>query len=289
MNEENIISNESGIENSESRNVEKEKLDDATNEPRSFIEQNGDYEQAEAIQKALEELPIPCCPPGDLPNGSGVLVEEGEIAEMDNPLENESKVATGPEMRDISDEEVEMGPVKQPLDWDHGIPADRIKTEDKNTVLGRIPKVRDDLSEATLSGSGDGKDEATPINLPGPQPANEEMAPSYDGVNVGEAPEPGPHPFPNVAIEDDGSGGRMAEVDLSPDDVKFKNEGSGSVAGHKEPGDPPPPPDQTGQTVLSPDDVKLEGDSRGDNIALSPDDVKITDNSNSGDIPGHQL
>ncbi|NQU30494.1 MAG: hypothetical protein HQ525_07480 [Anaerolineae bacterium] len=267
--EENIISNEDNLESGETRKTENQELDDATNEPRSLVEKNENYEQAEAIQNALETL-------------------------VDN------------EKVDPSQLEYDPGPVQQPPDWDHGPPKDEVDLGDENTVLGRQPKLREDLSDLEPAGSDDDeKVEATPINTPGPVPGaeatpintpsptaqtednsllgrqssarddldqvteNEESGKGDEatpinlpGPAVAEAPEPGPHPFPNVAIEDDGTGGRMNKVGLSPDDVKnvaFGDKEGNNISGHKEPGDPPPPPDMSGLTALSPDDVKLEG------------------------------
>ena len=56
MTEENIFSNEDNLESGETRKTENQELDDATNEPRSFVEKNEDYERAEAIQKTLSSL-----------------------------------------------------------------------------------------------------------------------------------------------------------------------------------------------------------------------------------------
>ncbi len=285
--EDNINSNEDQLESGEARNTENKELDDATSEPRAHVEQSGDYQQAEAIQDTLthltdgiepadvplqpvkplgdaKDLPLPC-PPGDLPDGSaklgdntyspnpgipkdggGWLPETNENMQLQNAREV-SNPATSNETIDPSQLEYEPGPVQQPPDWDHGPPKDKVNLEDENTVLGRQPKVREDLGDLKPAGSDDDdKEEATPINLPGP--------------TVAEAPEPGPHPFPNVAIEDDGSGGRMIEVGLSPDDVKISEKGIGAnISKPADPNEPPPPPDMSSQTALSPDDVKLEG------------------------------
>lgn len=97
--EETINPTEGEIESGEAHDAEGQALDDATYEPRAHVEQGGDYQQAEAIQKTLadlaegsdradvpvnpvkpagdaQELPLPC-PPGDLPEGSGKLDEGG--------------------------------------------------------------------------------------------------------------------------------------------------------------------------------------------------------------------
>ena len=87
MTEENIFSNEDNLESGETRKTENQELDDATNEPRSFVEKNEDYERAEAIQKTLSSL-------------------------VDN------------ETVDTNQLEYEPGPVQQPPDWDHGPPKE---------------------------------------------------------------------------------------------------------------------------------------------------------------------
>ena len=135
--EENIFANEEQLESAESQETGKQELDDATNEPRSFVENNGDYEQAEAIQNSLESL-----------------------------VKNETI--------DTSQLEYDPGPVQQPPEWDHGPPKDEVNLEDDNSIEGRQPKLRGDLSDLEPAGSDDdGKVEATPINLPNPQAAAE--------------------------------------------------------------------------------------------------------------------
>lgn len=205
---ENIFSNEEQIESGESRNLEKQELDDATFEPRAHVEQSGDFQQAEAIQDAIsnladgtemanvpveplnpvgdvENLPLPCCPPGDLPEGSGKLDEGGntyapnpgipkdgsgwlpetnENGEFQKVNEITNQTAAH-EIVDTSQLEYEPGPVQQPPDWDHGPPKDQVNLEDEDSVLGRMPKVREDLSElepvASDDDEDDGKDNST--------------------------------------------------------------------------------------------------------------------------------
>jgi len=52
--EDNIITFATRIESGESPDVEQESLNDATSEPRSHIEQTGDYEQSEGVQAVFE-------------------------------------------------------------------------------------------------------------------------------------------------------------------------------------------------------------------------------------------
>ena len=310
MNTENIFSNEGQLESGESRDAEKEKvdnrenekimententpeknieaneiqdtteenLDEATYEPRAHVENNNDYTQAEEIQKSLTEL---------AENEEKGLAEQTEIRgdlddiTSDQGEEDKDEVTPinlpGPVAEDEDDMQLISGPSRDDLPPGSGIleePHESVEManplEDEDTVLGRTPEVRDDLSEATLAGAED-KDEATPINLPGPQPANEDVVLSPDDVKLGEEPEPGPDPFDGV------------DVALSPDDVKkedvsdlpipMPNPGdTGNIASEDDwespnvniakggnPVDPPPPPDLTGERELSPDDVKLE-------------------------------
>jgi len=250
MNEESIFSNDSQMEAGEGHDVEKQELDEATHEPRSAVEQKGDYEQAEAIQKSLEDLPMPCCPPGDLPQGSGTLAGEDDTVEMADLPEAGNKEFTGPEIRDVSQEEVDLMMIGSPPDWDHGPPKYEIDLEDKDTIdtsqleyepgpvqqppdwdhstppnvvkletdegeglIGRQPKVREDLGNLKPVGSDDDdKDEATPINLPNPQAIAEDL---------GATPLPIPHP------EDQSITGREAQVRGDLDQVTY-NEGGGS-------------------------------------------------------------
>ena len=131
--EESIYSNEDQFESDEIRDTEKQELDDVTNEPRSFIEKNGDHEQSEAIQNSLTSL-----------------------------VENETV--------DTSLLEYDPGPVEQPPDLDHGYgpPKDKIESEEESSVLGRTPKTQEDIGnlEPSDSGESDDRHETTPITLP---------------------------------------------------------------------------------------------------------------------------
>ena len=276
MNGENIISNESQIESGENLDAEKEKLDEATNEPRSFVEQNGDYEQSEAIQKALEELPLKDenTVLSDMPEVRDDLSEVTLTGEDDEKNEATPINLPGPQSTSEGDEDMQLisGPGRDDLPDGTGIleiPHETVEMadplKDENTVLGNMPEVRDDLSDITLAGEDEGKEETTPINLPGPQPANEDVALSPDDVKLGEEPEPGPDPF-------DGR-----DLALSPDDVK---NGAEVAKDHPGPGGNIAAEDDwespNVNVALSPDDVKLEeGGKRMADVDLSPDDVKL--------------
>lgn len=307
MNELETIQPQENVESTETTEaVEQQTLQEAAVEPGTRVEETQTFEQAEAVEGALveaveppgqPEAPPPCPDePKDLPPGSGVLVEPHETVAMAEPLEERGIVeqaeipegmqfelasegdddgkdeATpinlpGPESAEEDDEGMQLisGPNRDDLPDGTGIleePHETVEMADKPEERGVVDTAevpegiefqlagedgtvgRDDdglikdpeLSEASGNGD-DGKDEATPINLPGPVAA------------VADEPDHGPSPFTQpaqVAKDHPGTGG--------------------NVAGHKEPGDPPPPPDLRGQTALSPDDVKA-----GENLQPAPD------------------
>ena len=285
MNTENIFSNEGQLESGESRDAEKEKLDDATHEPRSFVEQSGDYQQAEDIQKTLESLPLEDenTVLGRMPGVRDDLSDVAVAGSDDEKNEATPINLPGPEAaEDEEDMQLISGPNRDDLPDGTGIleiPHETVEManpfEDEDTVLGRMPEVRDDLSDVTLAGSEDEKDEATPINLPGPEAAvAQQPDPSpdpFDGVDVALSPDDvkkedvSDLPIP-VFNEVDGN------VEVSPIPVPLPNPGdTGNIASEDDwespnvniakggnPVDPPPPPDLTGERELSPDDVKLE-------------------------------
>lgn len=198
--EENIFSNEDQIESGETHNIENQDLDEATNEPRSLIERKGDYKKSEEIQNTFETLVD-----NETISPSGHVFEAGEgQPRADEPHKPANSHA------------LEMGPEKQPPGWSQDPPLEyEANTEDWDTVLGREPELRADLSGITaVDSDGDDKNEATPINIPGPQATAE---------NLGATPIPIPQP------EDKSITGREAPVrgDLNQ---ATKNEGSASKA-----------------------------------------------------------
>jgi len=120
------------------------------------------------------------------------------------------------------------------------LPGTQATAENEGATPQPIPKPEDtELSPDDVKiNAKDGSENrgATPLPIPHPEdtsnaaeskgatpqpiPQPEDFGLSPDDVNldarstVGEAPEPGPHPFPNVAIEDEGDGQNVAE---SPD------------------------------------------------------------------------
>ena len=125
-----------------------------------------------------------------------------------------------------------------------------------------IPKPGGDVSATPINIPKPGGDvSATPINIPKP------------GGDVAGYDDPGdPPPPPDLSPGVDGnlpeeenapSGPGGGDVSATP--INIPKPG-GNVAGHKEPGDPPPPPDLRGDTELSPDDVKID-----ENLQPAPD------------------
>ncbi|MBN2085404.1 MAG: hypothetical protein JW748_09275 [Anaerolineales bacterium] len=190
-------------ESGEARSSEQQALDDATLEPRSYIEQTGDFQQAESIQATLVALvdsadsamdisatPLPIPQPeknsvlGSRPTIRGDLdqVTAGEddgrhdATPITLPGKQEPAGATPitlPQMR-AQPEEEEEGHPPEPPDLDHNpYPEETLKTSEDDSLRGRMPKIRGDLDQAIPIGSQNGgKNEATPINLPGPQAAS---------------------------------------------------------------------------------------------------------------------
>jgi hypothetical protein len=142
-------------------NVEQQKLNDATFEPRSFVEQTGDYRQAESIQNTLVVLVENAKP-----------VEEAVTASPPHvPGEaDRSKVTASPEaggsgtvdaipitVPDVRAAADQVSSLPLPL------PMEGPKEEDE---AGKQASVRGDLEKATAGPGKEKGDEATPINLP---------------------------------------------------------------------------------------------------------------------------
>jgi hypothetical protein len=295
----------------EVEDTEERVLEDITEEPGAHIEETQTIEQSEEIESELteaidavestpvleapppeeEETPAESGPdPDDLPPGSGILEEPHETVEMAEGLGE-------PGLSAIADRaEVPEG-MEFELAGDDG-------------TVGRDDHPMADPSELSES-TDDDKDEATPINLPGPvaeeDDDDDEKESFYideTGILLGaEEDQSGgialDHTGPggNVAAEDDwespnvntadvakdhpGPGGMVAE-EPEPGPDPFHTEPGGMVAEVPEPdGNLPGPnielsPDDVkigGQTELSPDDVKMASQTE-----LSPDDVKLGDN-----------
>ncbi|MBI9051132.1 MAG: hypothetical protein JEZ00_17045 [Anaerolineaceae bacterium] len=128
-----MLDNEGQLEAGESLHTESQELDTATYEPKTLVEQSGDYQRSEAIQTAVETL-----------------------------IENE--------MANTDQLEYEPGHPPEPPDLDHSTPGDELVEQEDKSILGSMPKMREDLDQLQAVGSDtDGKVEATPINLPSPR------------------------------------------------------------------------------------------------------------------------
>ncbi|MBN1438563.1 MAG: hypothetical protein JW929_04060 [Anaerolineales bacterium] len=198
---------ELGRETGERRAAEVQTLDDATFEPRTFIEQSGDMQQAEAVQTALVAMidaasardvgatPLPIPRPEDRSVMGSLPVIRGDIDQATlgaddvrhdaTPIPLPGKAdplgatpITLPQMR-IQPEEEEGHP-PEPPDLDHNpYPEEMLKASEDASLQGRMPKIRDDLDQTSAAS---GKEEATPINLPGPQAAS--VAAGLNGGSV---------------------------------------------------------------------------------------------------------
>ena len=112
------------------------------------------------------------------------------------------------------------------------------------------------------------------LPVPIPEPAMDDRGPGGGGSEVAATPINLPNPVDDSV--EGGMGGRPGgdvsatpiNLPYTPDaDIALDHPGTGgNVAGHKEPGDPPPPPDMRGQTELTPDDVKMD-----ENLQPTPD------------------
>ncbi|MBI9051134.1 MAG: hypothetical protein JEZ00_17055 [Anaerolineaceae bacterium] len=143
-----IFESEGSLESTENRDIESQELDNATFEPKALVEQGGDYERSEAIQTAVETL-------------------------IENELVNTDQL------------EYEPGHPPEPPDLDHGPPHEELVQEEDKSILGSMPKMREDLDQMKPAGTeSDGKVEATPINLPNPVEQGVPIAGSGNDVSA---------------------------------------------------------------------------------------------------------
>ena len=349
--------------------VEAQALDDATSDPGAVVEETQTFEQAEAVESALGDaveaaeqtegtpVPIPTPEPGeedgddmqlisgpsrdDLPDGTGILEEPHETVAIAEELgePGPTSVAEVPEgmefqlagegdddgkdevtpinlpgpvaEEDDDDMQLISGPSRDDLPDGTGILEEPHETVAIAEELGEpgpasVAEVPEGM-EFQLAGEGDDddKDEATPINLPGPVAEDDDdmqliSGPSRDDLPDGTGILEEPHQTVEMAEKPgDPSPACVAEV---PEGMEFQLAGDGTVDrddpgtadpsglsetsgegdgdGSKDatpinlpgpvpaqvaidPDDPPPPPDMSGQTQLSPDDVKVEASGRG--------------------------
>lgn len=184
MEELEITQPEESVESTEStERTEGQKLVESTHEPGARVEQTQEYEEAEAVESALT-----------------VAIDAVEEAEVELAGEERTIDRTDqPAKKDPSEAEYETGLVKQPPDWDHGPPEDKLKETEAGRVADTLEVPEDveikptdedgtvdrdeyetiegaELREASGDKDDDDGEEATPINLPGPVTAQAEVA-----------------------------------------------------------------------------------------------------------------
>jgi hypothetical protein len=199
----------------EIEDTEEQVLEDITEEPGAHIEETQSIEQSEDIERELTEAVDAVQPPAeeetpaesgperdDLPPGSGILEEPHETVEMEGEISD-------PGPADVA--EVPEGMEFQLAGDDGTIDRDDHPMADPS-----------ELSEA----SDDDKDEATPINLPGPvaEEDDEDMqlisGPNRDDLPPGSGILEEPHETVEMAggLEEPG----LAEVAEVPEGMEFQ-------------------------------------------------------------------
>jgi hypothetical protein len=167
--EENIIPTEGQIESGGARGAEEQALDDATFEPEAYVEQNGDYQQAEAIQENLVSVTENAAKGAEKVGASPLPISHE--ADQANVEVQSGKLGTDP----LTGEEF-GGKEGESEGESSGLTLSAKEEE----LAGRQLQVRGDLVQPKASDEGGGKDEATPSNLFGPQQANvDDLGPEH--------------------------------------------------------------------------------------------------------------
>jgi len=271
--------------------VEAQALDDATSDPGAVVEETQTFEQAEAVESALGDA----VEAAEQTEGTPVPIPTPEPGEEDG---DDMQLISGPSRDDLPDG---TGILEEPHET---VAIAEELGEPGPTSVAEVPEGM----EFQLAGEGDddGKDEVTPINLPGPVAEEDDddmqliSGPSRDDLPDGTGILEEPHE--TVAIAEELGEPGPASVAEVPEGMEFQLAGDGTVDrddpgtadpsglsetsgegdgdGSKDatpinlpgpvpaqvaidPDDPPPPPDMSGQTQLSPDDVKVEASGRG--------------------------
>jgi hypothetical protein len=147
-------------------NLEQQKLDDAAYEPRSLVEQTGDFRQAESIQNNLTALVGNAKPAEE----SVAAVPPHMPGEADRTKLEDSSGESGVDKKgaipitvpDVQGSSEQTGYLPIPIPEPRGSPS---AVTPEETVLGRRPQMNENPPEPAESGSGDTQD-ITPINLP---------------------------------------------------------------------------------------------------------------------------
>ncbi|MBC8333079.1 MAG: hypothetical protein H8E28_13950, partial [Anaerolineae bacterium] len=200
--------------------VEQQAVEEAAVEPGARIEETQTFEQAEAVEGALveavdaaeegEDMQLISGPKReDLPDGTGVLEEPHETVAMAEPLEKRGVVeqaeipegiefelaqgdddgkdeatpinVPGPEAAEDDDEDMQLisGPKREDLPPGSGIleePHETVAMAEPLEERGIVEQaeIPEGIEFELAQGDDDGKDEATPINLPGPEAAEDD-------------------------------------------------------------------------------------------------------------------
>jgi hypothetical protein len=140
-------------------NSEQQKLDDATFEPRSYVEQASDYTQAETIQNNLVELVDNAKTAEAMVNAVAPSIP-GEVDH--SKLERTSAEEGGDEKKAIP---INIPGVQEAAD--SGAPSVEAAAEKDDTLAGREPELVQGVFEKASGDKGDdGGEDITPINLP---------------------------------------------------------------------------------------------------------------------------
>jgi len=219
MNELGNLQPEENLEGAEVRQEEVRELDEATHEPESHVEQTRDHAEAEVIETAFTELvdnaveqgtgqvesaPLPLPPPGTQEMGGAAMAsgqEEIEVLPIPNPRPAD-EISVMPIPTPHPADEISALPIPNPHPADEisGVPLPLPSPSDQEVVTAQMAageqQVRQDQMPGTHEGATDNRDkdgdrdEATPINLPGPETAQ---------VNEGASPLPIPQPDDEIS------------------------------------------------------------------------------------------
>ncbi len=295
--------------------AEEQALQDATHEPGARIEETQNFEQAEAIETALTEavesadmgsvgeLPVPLPQPALEDEGGGQVA--GATQPGDNPPPPDTSEKTT-HSQDVGYEEAPPGGGPPSVE---GLPipvfneAQEVDSSDEdvsglpipllNTTQG-VDSPDEDVSDLPIplfntaledEGVGNVGQESEPGGTPPTPDASINLSPGFDG-NIAQEPDPLPDPGgDNVAIEDDGEGGRQ-HFEQSPELGTYS---SPIPAETNDPPDPKGPnleagltPGFDGNLVQEPDPLPDPGDG---SVAADEGGGQVAGATQPGDRP----
>ncbi|MBL7162400.1 MAG: hypothetical protein ISS57_07320 [Anaerolineales bacterium] len=294
MNELEVLQPEENLEGGDTGEVvesaEEETLQDATLDPGTRIEETQDYAQSEAVEDALTEAmdntvqrqddsTLPAAelsPAPETPGGDEYIDETGILLAEDDGEERGGVLPV---------------PIPEPTDIEGG--------EELGTLPIPIPRpaLEDESTGALTPSEGSGREQIEALPVPVFNPAleddgggqvdhdpPEQLAKDHPGTGgyVAEAPEPGPHPFPQPAATDDPPEperpnierrleGGSEQVAQEPDpvpDTGLSPGFDGHVAEDPEPGGTPPMPDNV---AIDPDPLLNTPEGVGQKPSPDPD------------------